>query len=193
MNPKECQSMLKLVKKNHAGQTRNNGKVPYWVHCDRVAKLLCEIFSQTKEGADTKRQAIILAGLGHDLYEDTKITRQEIQEKFGAEVDRLISAMTNEFGDKKIDMYIKKFKTINEEALLIKLADLYDNTIGLAYSIHENKKTDINLWWSMLDKQWQAIKNLPFKRFLRSAAILKMLVESAHQSLKDSITRYQKN
>lgn len=74
----------------------------------------------------------IIAGLLHDLIEDTKISLREINRSFGKEVSRLISASTlNKKIDNPIVQYQESFdraKKIGAKALLIRAADIYFNS-----------------------------------------------------------------
>jgi hypothetical protein len=50
---------------------RNGGHVPYAQHCERVRHLLAFVLDETGEATGEERKNILLAGLGHDLLEDT--------------------------------------------------------------------------------------------------------------------------
>jgi GTP diphosphokinase / guanosine-3',5'-bis(diphosphate) 3'-diphosphatase len=68
----------------HEGQYRKSGE-PYIAHPIAVASLLRDL------GGD---KAMIAAGFLHDVVEDTEVTAEEIEERFGAEVRRLVEAVT---------------------------------------------------------------------------------------------------
>ena len=68
----------------HKGQKRTLGE-DYIVHPVSVAYILVEL------GMDT---TAVCAGLLHDVIEDTEVTKEEIQEKFGAEVAKLVDGVT---------------------------------------------------------------------------------------------------
>jgi len=69
----------------HAGQKRVSGD-PFFLHPFEIAKILAEL------GMDVQT---IVAGLLHDVLEDTKITEKELEEKFGSEVLLLINGVTS--------------------------------------------------------------------------------------------------
>ncbi|MES3032219.1 MAG: RelA/SpoT family protein [Patescibacteria group bacterium] len=69
----------------HAGQKRMSGE-PYFIHPFEIAKILAQL------GMDVQT---IVAGLLHDVLEDTKITEKELEEKFGPEVLGLVSGVTS--------------------------------------------------------------------------------------------------
>ena len=68
----------------HAGQMRNSGD-PYIVHPLNVAYILSEMHADT----DT-----ICAGLLHDTLEDTKSTKEEIENLFNSDVANLVDGVT---------------------------------------------------------------------------------------------------
>lgn len=75
---------LEFAQKAHAGQMRKSG-VPYVTHTIATAKILSSI------GMDT---STIIAGLIHDVPEDTPIPLSEIEEKFGPTVAHIVDGIT---------------------------------------------------------------------------------------------------
>jgi (p)ppGpp synthase/HD superfamily hydrolase len=110
--------MRAVVRQYHAGQTRNGGQVPYAQHCERVAHLLGYVLDKTREATAARRENILLAGLGHDLLEDTSIDRSSLSLRFGDPA--LISEVTNTRGDDHVSDYIDKLRSVSDAALLIK-------------------------------------------------------------------------
>ncbi len=127
--------MLQLVKERHLNQFRNGVlKVPYWMHCYGVANMLENMTMQYDVGINkSEREVLYLAALGHDLYEDTITQREEICSKFGKEVDSLIFELTNEVNDLDREAYMSKLSQATDRALLIKLADMLENTTSVYY------------------------------------------------------------
>ncbi len=68
----------------HKGQRRKSGE-PYFTHCAKTAEILAELRLDTHT---------ICAGLMHDVLEDTGITRQEMQVRFGANIANLVEGVT---------------------------------------------------------------------------------------------------
>ena len=69
---------------NHRGQKRNSGE-DYFIHPIAVATTL----SNMKLDDQT-----ICAGLMHDVLEDTEVTYDEMEEKFGHEITFLVDGVT---------------------------------------------------------------------------------------------------
>ena len=133
------QEMRRVIRRGHADQFRNRGKVPYWQHCESVAEILewgLQAHPEELPDPDT-RTSMVLAALGHDLYEDTSVGPDEIRATFGDRVSRLISELSNEVSDADRGDYIAKLSTISEEARLIKLSDSIENATSGAYAIHD--------------------------------------------------------
>ncbi|MFI3206904.1 MAG: HD domain-containing protein, partial [Clostridia bacterium] len=73
-----------LADKSHKNQLRKSGE-PYIIHPLSVSATLVEM------GMDTPS---IVAGLLHDVVEDTDVTLQEIHKEFGPDVEKLIDGLT---------------------------------------------------------------------------------------------------
>ncbi len=78
------ENAYKYADKKHAGVFRNSGE-PYVQHVIEVAYILANL----QCGPTT-----IVAGLLHDVVEDTDTTIEEIQKKFGADVAHIVDALT---------------------------------------------------------------------------------------------------
>jgi (p)ppGpp synthase/HD superfamily hydrolase len=97
----------------HQGQTRWDGE-PYFKHCERVYKLLQTI------GAPVHVQ---IAGILHDVLEDTSCEERTILDEFGPAVLSLVKQCS-----KKAD---GSFELKDPEAWMIKLCDGFDNCTDL--------------------------------------------------------------
>lgn len=189
MTPKET-TMRELVQLAHAHQTRNGGTLPYWVHCQNVAVHLRQVLNITQEGYLAEREQIILASLGHDLYEDTAITRQEIVEQFGDKVDELIEWLTNRHGDSGIHAYCEQFASMPETVALIKLADLHDNLVSATQGFkdgHLSLKWMTNFLLPILSPQWEQLRVKPFSQYPQTAVQLRTDINQAWRKLHQAI------
>ena len=74
----------RFAQEAHDGQQRKSGE-PYFTHCLKTAEILVELRLDTHT---------ICAGLMHDVLEDTGITRQEMQVRFGANIANLVEGVT---------------------------------------------------------------------------------------------------
>lgn len=95
----------KFASKAHEGIKRKSGE-PYIVHPVAVAQILID---------NNMDYPTIIAGLLHDVVEDTKITSEEIKEKYGETVAKLVEGVT------KIDKITAEANNLTESDSLKKL------------------------------------------------------------------------
>jgi len=187
----EAEEIVKIAQKYHAKQTRA-GNVPYWYHCLSVAQILKNAFFITKELKGKKLDNLLIAAVGHDLYEDTTIKREEITDLYNKEVDRLIWEATNEFGDADQKSYGKKIATISEEAKLLKVADSIENAISVAYT-----EFDLGVKWvddfylPILQNFRKNIKLNQFKKYPKAASYLFVLLDFATSRILENNEKYR--
>lgn len=111
----------------HRGQKRKSGE-DYIIHSLHVAKNLAEI------GMDEKT---IAAGLLHDVPEDTNVTLEEVEKKFGSEVALLVDGITKlgkiKLRGSKEEYYLENLRKMflamaqDIRVVIIKLADRLHN------------------------------------------------------------------
>lgn len=127
--------------KAHEGQMRRSGE-PYMIHPLGVAHLLAEMKLDI---------ASILAALLHDTVEDTKVTLEEVEQHFGAEVRRLVDGVTKlgkikftTSEERQAENFRKMIMAMAEDirVILIKLADRVHNMRTLDY-LPEEKQVSI--------------------------------------------------
>lgn len=95
----------------HAGQTDKLGE-PYIAHVVRVA---------ARTGSDDQRIVALL----HDVVEDTDVTLETVEARFGAEIAAAVDAITHRAGEPRAD-YLVRVRA-NRLAAAVKRADLADN------------------------------------------------------------------
>lgn len=76
---------LLFATEHHQHQHRKGTKIPYMAHLLNVCKLLAE-----NECSDE----ILVAALLHDVVEDTDVTIEEVEEKFGGHVADIVKGAT---------------------------------------------------------------------------------------------------
>lgn len=115
----------------HRDQKRKYTGEEYFIHPLAVAEAV-----EKKGGTDDQ----IIAALLHDTVEDTDATIEEIQELFGTVVAELVDALTDKYTHEaypKLNRAERKtleadrLALISDEAKLIKLCDMIDNTLTI--------------------------------------------------------------
>ena len=129
-----------FAKKCHGDQKRKSGE-PYIIHPIHTALILADL-ELDKES--------IMAGLLHDVMEDTKVTREQMISEFGEEVTDLVDGVTKltklDYDADKVEkqaenlrkMFLAMAKDIR--VILIKLADRLHNMRTLQYMTPEKQK-----------------------------------------------------
>ena len=107
---------------------RKSGNIPYFIHPLRITLIL-----RAAGFSEFENEEIMIAALLHDLIEDTDISSDEIENKFGKKVASIVNELT--IPDKDIkDQYLEDLKFASNEAKIIKLADRIDNLIDIPTS-----------------------------------------------------------
>ncbi len=135
------EAAYEMAKKAHEGQLRQSGE-PYVIHPLNVAIILAELELDLET---------IMAGLLHDVVEDTNITLDDIKAAFGDEVAELVDGVTKlkqltykatDKQDVQAENYRKMFLAMAKDirVILIKLADRLHNMRTLNYKSAAKQK-----------------------------------------------------
>lgn len=112
---------------------------PLILHCLRVGMKLLEL-DQPKE--------VVIAGILHDLIEDTDCKISQIKKKFGQKVAKLVFACTQEDIDdyqERWHVLMKKIKRAGQGAMMIKIADAGSN-LPYVLLMKDKEKIEQTLW-----------------------------------------------
>ena len=140
----KVQDALRLSENVHSNQLRKSGD-PFIIHPLEVAKILTSI----KLDGDS-----IAAGLLHDTVEDTDLSIDEINKKFGKQISELVQGLTKiskyalkvnnqKFGENYKKLILATTKDLR--VILVKLADRLHNMRTINFLEDDNKKTNIAL------------------------------------------------
>ncbi len=127
--------------KCHKGQTRKSGD-PYITHPLAVAYILAKLEQDL---------ATVAGGLLHDVIEDSKMTCEDLQKKFGDDIAHLVNGVTklgqfsyNSREEQQAESFRKMFLAMAKDlrVIIIKLADRLHNMQTLKY-LSPQKQGDI--------------------------------------------------
>ncbi|MEC8882331.1 MAG: bifunctional (p)ppGpp synthetase/guanosine-3',5'-bis(diphosphate) 3'-pyrophosphohydrolase [Pseudomonadota bacterium] len=132
-------SALGFAVRAHAGQMRFSGE-PYITHPIAVATILAELKMDYK---------CVIAGLLHDVIEDTEFGYSEVEKRFDKEVADMVDAVTKiekmpakSRKENQAENFLKMLMAMSSDIriLMIKLADRLHNMRTLEYTTKEHKK-----------------------------------------------------
>lgn len=126
---------LRFALDYHTGQTRKGSAVPYTVHPVTVAETLAYHYPDRLE--------LVLAGLLHDVVEDTDATLEQVERRFGPTVAELVDAVTKpavvadlpddpvERWNRKREAQLDKLRRADPDAYRLEAADALANLRSL--------------------------------------------------------------
>ncbi len=130
---------LRLATQAHDGQTRKGSPAPYIEHPMAVAMIL--------DRAEFDED-VVVAGLLHDLVEDTHITLDDIRSAFGDSVAETVARCSEikldadgrkrPWSDRKRD-HLETLKSANLPAKAVTLADKLHNLASIAFDLAEGR------------------------------------------------------
>lgn len=184
---------LEYATDKHEGQKRD-GVVPepYINHPIRVSNLVEKYLKKDINVEDYKTAAVL-----HDTLEDTDATYEEISDLVGENIANIVLSLTNdeekikEIG--KAEYLSDKMKNLDDNTLVIKLCDRFDNVCGLAYMDDEFNEKYIRdtvyiinylLLYRELNKTHLKIVNRIMKKVKEVSRKSPLLVDSKKKVLK---------
>lgn len=147
------QKAIRYAHQKHAGELRRISPEPYIHHPLRVALLVADY---------SKEENILCSAILHDVVENTPVTLNEIESKFGHIVATTVNALTDDMTitDRTLRKQdtLKKLANANHEALLIKTADIIDNTNDLIEIVRNQQRIPWRVFHSSPEEKlsrWQ--------------------------------------
>ena len=121
----------------HKGQTRKASVTPYASHPISVGFIL---------HSAGYNEEVVIAGILHDILEDTIGTEEDITDLFGERVTFLVKGVTEDTSiknwEQKKAKYLEHLKTAGNDVRAVSAADLLDNNRAMLRAL----KNKINIW-----------------------------------------------
>jgi (p)ppGpp synthase/HD superfamily hydrolase len=118
-NEVNMEKAIRILVQNVESPSKIGSQKPVIAHSLRVAQAL----ESLGYGGDT----IVIAVL-HDLLEKSSVTARELSQQFGEGIAQAVSALTVQKGnDESWAKSLQLCKTSGRPAMLVRVADLYDN------------------------------------------------------------------
>lgn len=122
-----------FAEQRHRGQIRKGSARPYFVHPAAVSASLAVFYPGQFE--------LAAAGVCHDLLEDTKTTRAELETLFGPRVAELVAAVSSPRGrdwSHTRALALEQLRASPDDAVRLKAADALDNAESTVGDIQEH-------------------------------------------------------
>lgn len=135
---------IKFVAEAHEGHYRKGTNIPYISHLMNVMKILCESNCETE---------VIVAGILHDVVEDTPVTIEVVERKFGKRVAQVFQGASETENLQKDSQWKASWRdrkqhtidylriTKNIDKLLVSAADKLDNSRAILQDYTELGET----------------------------------------------------
>lgn len=121
--PKFLEAITFAAKKHKLQKRKGADEEPYVNHVLEVANLIANV-------GKVEDYDVLIAAVLHDTVEDTETTETEIKEKFGAQVSKMVSEVTDDKSLPKAerkDLQVEHAPHLSTGAKLIKLGDKISN------------------------------------------------------------------
>ena len=130
----------------HDGMERKKDKTPYILHPLEAAVIV---------GSMTDNRDVISAAVLHDVVEDTEVTIEEIEEKFGSRVRFLVESETEQ---KRADLPPEGTWLIRKKETLEELASCTDRDVLMLWLGDKlaNMRSFYRIWKVEGDSMWQS-------------------------------------
>ncbi len=115
---------------SHAGQLRKDGITPYVNHPLEVMHLLVHT-------GEINDHEILIAAVLHDVVEDTSVTAQEITERFGENISKIVLELTDDKSltkDERKKQQLYSADQLSDSAKLVRISDKICNVYDILYA-----------------------------------------------------------
>ena len=137
INKHRLNTAIEFATKKHSGQFRKSTAIPYILHPLEVLQILYSMRADTN---------LMIAGVLHDMVEDTDTSLNEIRELFGNDVAELVASNSEDKSkswDERKQHTIDELANANQRVKMLIMADKLSNIRSIAL---DYEKLGDNLW-----------------------------------------------
>lgn len=157
---------LLFASKSHSQQRRKCDNSPYVEHLIEVMDLLANI-------GEIMDEDIIIAGILHDIIEDTKVTESELKINFGSRVSSMVMALTDDKTQplsNRRNRALEKLSSTPGSVKTIKLADACANVSSIPASWTEDRLAEYFLWLDQVTLECRGVNEALYNEYLKRRA-----------------------
>ena len=118
---------LLMASESHKNQRRKSDDSPYINHLIEVQNLLVTV-------AMVNDEDVIIAGLLHDIIEDSDVSKQQLTKQFGSRIANIVGDLTDDKSlplERRHELAIEKLSTAPKSVKIVKLADVCSNAAAI--------------------------------------------------------------
>jgi hypothetical protein len=152
---------LLLASKAHSQQRRKSDNSPYVEHLIEVMDLLANIGKINDED-------IIIAGILHDIIEDSKVSESDLKINFGSRVSSMVTALTDDKTQPLLNRRnrtLKKLSAAPSSVKIIKLADACANASSIPATWAEDRLAEYFIWLDQVAQQCRGANEALFQEY----------------------------
>lgn len=154
---------LVFASKSHSQQRRKSDNSPYVEHLIEVMDLLANIGKVDDED-------IIIAGILHDIIEDTEVSEYDLKINFGSRVSGIVWALTDDKTQplsNRRNWALKKLSSAPGSVKTIKLADACANASSIPESWADKRLTEYFLWLDQVALECRGANESLYQEYLK--------------------------
>lgn len=153
---------IRFAAEAHRHQSRKDGRTPYIVHPTAVLRRL-------SSDLGVEDPDVLCAAVLHDVIEDSSVTREELELRFGRRVANWVLELTlppalhgpSVPDSAKTEALVQAMGQMSWEAVLVKLCDRWDNLRDMANALwgpekQESYRAQTREILRALDRRWAA-------------------------------------
>ena len=153
--------VLLFASKAHSQQRRKSDNSPYVEHLIEVMDLLADIGKIDDED-------IIIAGILHDIIEDTKVSESDLKINFGSRVSSMVMALTDDKTQQlsnRRNRALKKLSSAPGSVKIIKLADACANASSIPATWAEDRLAEYFTWLDQVALECRSANEALFQEY----------------------------